>query len=93
MPQTSLAGIPSNTSRRAMVAGGAGLAAALLGAAFMGTARAQDATPGASAGAALPPFPPDEQLALDQIVADRVGGQQVPGAVAGVAIPGRGTWL
>ena len=92
MPQTSLAGIPGNTSRRAMVAGGAGLAAAFLGAAFTGTARAQDATPGASA-AAVPPFPPDEQLALDQIVAERVGGQQVPGAVVGVAIPGRGFWL
>ncbi len=41
----------------------------------------------------MPPFPPDEQLALDQIVAERVGGQQVPGAVVGVAIPGRGSWL
>jgi D-alanyl-D-alanine carboxypeptidase len=78
------------TSRRAVFAGGAGVAAVIL-AASARRSQAQDGTPAASA-ASLPAFPPNEQLALDQIVAEQLGGQQVPGAVAGVAIPGRGAW-
>ena len=92
MPHARHVGSAGTTSRRAVLAGGAGVAAAFLAAAAP-HAQAQDGTPEASATATLPPFPPDEQLALDQIVASRVGGQMVPGAVAGVAIPGRGSWV
>ena len=91
MPQTLHSGRPKPTSRRAMLAGGAGVAATFLAAAA--APHAQDGTPEASAAATPPPFPPDEQLALDQIVAARLGRQMVPGAVAGVAIPGRGSWV
>src|SRR5215212_2454366 len=92
MPQTLRTGRANPTSRRAVLAGGAGVAAAVLAAAAP-HAQAQDGTPEASATTTLPPFPPEEQLALNQIVATRLGGQMVPGAVAGVAIPGRGSWL
>jgi D-alanyl-D-alanine carboxypeptidase len=76
-----------------VLAGGAGAAAAVLAAAAAPHAKAQDGTPEAGATATLPPFPPDEQLALDHIVATRLGGQMVPGALAGVAVPGRGSWV
>src|SRR5215217_780246 len=92
MPRARHTGRATPTSRRAVLAGGAGVAAAFLAAAAP-HAQAQDGTPTASAAATMPPFPPDEQLALDQIVTTRVGGQMVPGAVAGVAIPGRGSWV
>src|SRR5215207_9579679 len=92
MPHARHLGSAGTTSRRAVLAGGASVATAFLAAAAP-RAQAQDGTPAASATATLPPFPPDEQLALDQIVATRVGGQMVPGAVAGVAIPGRGSWV
>jgi D-alanyl-D-alanine carboxypeptidase len=90
VPQARHSG--GDTSRRAVLAGGAGVAAAVLAAASSRHAHAQDATPAASA-AAGPPFPPDEQLALEAIVAEQVGRQQVPGAVVGVAIPERGSWV
>jgi D-alanyl-D-alanine carboxypeptidase len=92
MPHARHVGSAGTTSRRAVLAGGASVAAAFLAAAAP-HAQAQCSTPEASATATLSPFPPDEQLALDQIVASRVGGQMVPGAVAGVAIPGRGSWV
>ena len=78
MPHARHVGSAGTTSRRAVLAGGAGVAAAFLAAAAP-HAQAQDGTPAASATATLPPFPPDEQLALDQIVASRLGGQMVPG--------------
>jgi D-alanyl-D-alanine carboxypeptidase len=92
MPQTLHAKGTGPTSRRAVVAGAAGAVTTVL-AAFARPAHAQDGTPAAGAAATPPPFPPAEQLALDQIVASRLGGQMVPGAVAGVAIPGRGSWV
>src|SRR4051812_30444924 len=92
MPHARHVGSAGTTSRRAVLAGGAGVATAFLAAATP-HAQAQDGTPEPSATATLPPFPPAEQLTLDQIVATRLGGQMVPGAVAGVAIPGRGSWL
>lgn len=79
-------------SRRAVVSGAAGAAATVLAAAFARHAYAQDATPAVNA-AAGPPFSPDEQLALEAIVAEQVGRQRVPGAVVGVSIPGRGAWV
>ena len=92
MPHARHVGSAGTTSRRVVLAGGASVAAAVLAAAAP-HAQAQSSTPAASATATLSPFPPDEHLALDQIVASRVGGQMVPGAVAGVAIPGRGSWV
>src|SRR4051794_11200795 len=93
MPQARHANRVGSASRRAVVGGAAGAAATVLAATFARPAHAQDGTPAASAAATMPPFPPDEQLALDQIVATRLGGQMVPGAVAGVSIPGRGSWV
>lgn len=40
-----------------------------------------------------PAFPAVEQLALDAILHRRLGEQCVPGAVAGIWIPGRGNWM
>lgn len=39
-----------------------------------------------------PAFPAEEELALNDIVERLIGEQDVPGAVAGVWIPGRGAW-
>jgi D-alanyl-D-alanine carboxypeptidase len=72
-----------------VVASAAGAAAAIV---TRLAVTAQEGTPAPSAGN-LPPFPADVQLALDQIVAKRLGAQMVPGAVAGVSIPGRGSWV
>jgi D-alanyl-D-alanine carboxypeptidase len=40
-----------------------------------------------------PPFPPEMQAALHQIVEQRLTEAGSPGAVVGVWIPGRGTWV
>lgn len=58
----------------------------LLALALPATARSQ--TPPAFA-----PFPPDTQAAMQRIVAQHLAETGAPGAVVGVWVPGRGTWV
>ena len=81
---------PVVSRRAALAAGGASLVYATTGAGLSRASATQAGTPAAGAEAA---FSPDEQLALQAIVAARLGGQRVPGAVVGVTIPGRGSWV
>jgi D-alanyl-D-alanine carboxypeptidase len=41
----------------------------------------------------FPAFSPDVQLSLSAIMQRHIGEQRVPGAVAGVWVPGRGAWV
>lgn len=76
--------------RSALVRGGFGLAGALASASFAPQTAARQSTPAAMEPGA---FSPEEQLALEAIVAGRLGSLKVPGAVVGVSIPGRGSWV
>jgi D-alanyl-D-alanine carboxypeptidase len=84
---------PLTVSRRAaLVAGSAGLTAALGRSGLTRDAAAQEGTPVMSDGATLPPFAAEEQLALDAIVEELVAAEATPGAVAGLWIADRGAW-
>ena len=69
---------------------GAGLAAAAL---VPGAARSVAAQAGTPAPADGTPFPPEQQRALEAVVAKRLAEQAIPGAVVGAWVPGRGTWV
>jgi D-alanyl-D-alanine carboxypeptidase len=76
--------------RGALARGGFGLAGALVSASLAQRAFARQSTPIATEPGA---FSPDEQLALETIVSARLGDFRIPGAVVGVSIPGRGSWV
>jgi D-alanyl-D-alanine carboxypeptidase len=83
-------GAGQRLTRRRAVARGLGVASAFAGSGLASQATARQATPAATEPSA---FSATEQLALEAIVAGRLGQLQVPGAVVGVSIPGRGAWV
>ena len=75
--------------RRALHIGGAGLATALVGLGPATTSRAQAATPEPVIEAQ---FSPERQLVLTEIVLSALAATDTPGALAGVWVPGEGSW-
>lgn len=75
--------------RQALLAGGIGLAATIVGPPFSRAARAQEATP---VPAIDEQFPADIQLQLAAIVETSLAATDTPGALVGVWYPGRGVW-
>lgn len=86
------------TRRAALQAGAVSLVTTALAAHGLSfSADAQDASPAATAGSPSPAgdaaFPPEQQLAMEAIVATSMAQTSTPGALVGVWYPGRGTWL
>ena len=75
--------------RRALAAGGLGLAAGIGHRAAL-TSLAQEATPMPTNGDA---FPPDIQLQLEASVDAALADTDTPGALVGIWYPGWGTWM